>query len=43
MIKTESLQKQFGSRLVVNGVSFVARDGEISGILGAYGRTAMRC
>ena len=37
MIKTESLQKQFGSRLVVKGVSFVARDVEISGILGANG------
>jgi sodium transport system ATP-binding protein len=37
MIKTESLQKQFGSRLVLNGVSFVARDGEITGILGANG------
>ena len=37
MIKAEGLQKHFGSRLVLNGVSFVARDGEITGILGANG------
>ena len=37
MIETEGLQKQFGSRLVLSGVSFVARDGEITGILGANG------
>jgi sodium transport system ATP-binding protein len=37
MITTEGLQKQFGSRLVLNRVSFVARDGEITGILGANG------
>ncbi len=37
MITTEGLQKRFGSRLVLNRVSFVARDGEITGILGANG------
>jgi sodium transport system ATP-binding protein len=37
MIKAEDLQKHFGSKLVLNRVSFVARDGEITGILGANG------
>ena len=37
MIEVHNLQKHFGPRVVVNGVSFVAPDGEITGILGANG------
>jgi sodium transport system ATP-binding protein len=37
MIEAVDLQKQFGTRLVLNAVSFVAHDREITGILGANG------
>jgi len=37
MICAEGLYKSFGARRAVDGVSFVARDGEITGLLGANG------
>jgi sodium transport system ATP-binding protein len=37
MIEIRDLQKHFGSHAAVSGVSFIARDGEITGILGANG------
>ena len=37
MIQVEGLHKQFGAKKAVEGVSFVARDGEITGLLGPNG------
>ena len=37
MIEAQGLRKSFGSRRAVDGVSFVARDGEITGLLGPNG------
>ena len=37
MIEAENLHKRFGQVAAVRGVSFVARDGEITGLLGANG------
>jgi sodium transport system ATP-binding protein len=37
MIEVENLRKSFGSVKAVDGVSFVARDGEITGLLGPNG------
>ena len=34
MIEAQSLVKRFGSIIAVNDVSFTARDGEITGLLG---------
>lgn len=37
MIQAEGLHKSFGAKKAVEGVSFVARDGEITGLLGPNG------
>ena len=37
MIEARDLHKSFGARRAVDGVSFVARDGQITGLLGANG------
>ncbi|MGH8141216.1 MAG: ATP-binding cassette domain-containing protein [Steroidobacteraceae bacterium] len=37
MIEVQDLRKAFGAKQAVDGVSFVARDGEITGLLGANG------
>jgi sodium transport system ATP-binding protein len=37
MIRVEGLRKQFGSVLAVDGVSFVAPDGAVTGLLGPNG------
>ena len=37
MIQAEGLHKSFGAKNAVEGVSFVARDGEITGLLGPNG------
>lgn len=37
MIQAENLYKSFGAKKAVEGVSFVARDGEITGLLGPNG------
>src|ERR1700722_10501244 len=37
MIETHSLQKSFGAEPVVDNLSFVARDGVITGLLGSNG------
>lgn len=37
MIQAEALHKQFGEKKAVEGVSFTARDGEITGLLGPNG------
>ena len=37
MIEARDLHKAFGARRAVDGVSFVARDGQITGLLGANG------
>jgi sodium transport system ATP-binding protein len=37
VIQAEALHKQFGTKKAVEGVSFVARDGEITGLLGPNG------
>lgn len=45
MIQVENLHKRFGSVVAVDGVSFTARDGEVTGLLGPNGAgktTALR-
>ena len=37
MIEVNNLRKSFGTKCAVDGVSFVARDGEITGLLGPNG------
>lgn len=37
MIELQDLHKSFGTRKAVDGVSFIARDGQITGLLGANG------
>ena len=37
MIEVEGLQKNYGDRIAVNGVSFTARPGKIFGLLGPNG------
>ncbi len=37
MITATALRKQFGDKTAVDGVSFVARDGEVTGLLGPNG------
>ena len=37
MIEVENLRKSFGKVKAVDGVSFMARDGEITGLLGPNG------
>ena len=37
MIEVHTLRKSFGRKVAVDGVSFVARDGEITGLLGPNG------
>lgn len=37
MIEVKDLHKAFGEVRAVNGVSFTARDGEITGLLGPNG------
>ena len=46
MIEVTNLYKQFGKVVAVDGVSFTARDGEITGLLGPNGAgktTTLRC
>jgi sodium transport system ATP-binding protein len=43
MIEAENLSKRFGAVEAVRDVSFVARDGEITGILGANGAGKSTC
>jgi sodium transport system ATP-binding protein len=43
MIEAENLNKRFGSIHAVRDISFVARDGEITGILGANGAGKSTC
>ena len=43
MIEAANLSKRFGSIVAVSDVSFVARDGEITGILGANGAGKSTC
>jgi len=46
MIEVNNLRKAFGSVVAVDGVSFSARDGEITGLLGPNGAgktTTLRC
>lgn len=37
MIKVENIKKKFGNNVVLNGVSFVVKDGEIYGLIGHNG------
>ncbi|HUY83305.1 MAG TPA: ATP-binding cassette domain-containing protein [Steroidobacteraceae bacterium] len=43
MIETRLLRKRFGAVVAVDGVSFVARDGEITGLLGPNGAGKSTC
>ena len=43
MIRTEDLQKRFGSVLAVDGVSFTAPDGAVTGLLGPNGAGKTTC
>ncbi|MGC1817697.1 MAG: ATP-binding cassette domain-containing protein [Casimicrobiaceae bacterium] len=46
MIEVRNLHKRFGKIVAVDGVSFIARDGEITGLLGPNGAgktTSLRC
>lgn len=46
MIEVKNLHKRFGKIVAVDGVSFIARDGEITGLLGPNGAgktTSLRC
>jgi sodium transport system ATP-binding protein len=43
MIEASNLSKRFGAVEAVRGISFVARDGEITGILGANGAGKSTC
>ena len=46
MIEVRNLHKRFGKVVAVDGVSFIARDGEITGLLGPNGAgktTTLRC
>jgi sodium transport system ATP-binding protein len=46
MIEVRNLHKHFGKVIAVDGVSFIARDGEITGLLGPNGAgktTTLRC
>src|SRR5258708_17309364 len=43
MIEAANLSKRFGPVEAVRGVSFVARDGEITGMLGANGAGKSTC
>ena len=43
MIEAKSLSKRFGSVEAVRDISFTARDGEITGILGANGAGKSTC
>ena len=42
MIEAKNLSKRFGAVEAVRDVSFVARDGEITGLLGANGAGSRR-
>ena len=37
MIEAQNLHKRFGDIVAVNGLSFTARDGEVTGLLGPNG------
>src|SRR5260370_11365624 len=43
MIRAEGLQKRFGSVLAVDGVSFTAPDGAVTGLLGPNGAGKTTC
>jgi sodium transport system ATP-binding protein len=43
MIEAQNLSKRFGAIEAVRGISFMARDGEITGILGANGAGKSTC
>jgi sodium transport system ATP-binding protein len=43
MIEAKNLSKRFGAIEAVSDISFVARDGEITGILGANGAGKSTC